>query len=178
MDHLNTVKKRLAEMGIDITTVKNLEWNYLSKIQAIIDDAEQEQEQALATLRNSPINKARIANDLGISRNTLYRYTLISDYIVDAKQRLDHNNPYIQVDQIKGELETKKQQIDKMIARDIQIEILKIQIKELEENIANLTARNQAYQQELLNAHNLISDYKCKQNACSEHSVVGFPKNN
>ena len=66
-----------------------------------------------------------------------------------------------------------------MITRDVLIEIEKGRVQELEKTIANLTARNQEYQQELQKAATIIFAYEKKERMRkTEKSVVSFPPKN
>lgn len=179
MDYRKTVEERLNEMGVDIPSVTKLEWDYLIKIQQVVESEEERLSQALNMLQNISINVAKMTSILGISRNTPYRYPLISAYITDAQNHLEHRKPFVQIKDLKSESAAQQDKINKMITRDVLIEIEKGRVQELEKTIANLTARNQEYQQELQKAATIIFAYEKKERMRkTEKSVVSFPPKN
>lgn len=73
-----------------------------------------------------PISASYISNTLSISRNTIYRHDkLLLRYIDFLNSTLSSGNPIEEIKLLKIQLAEKENQINKLLNRDVDVELLK-----------------------------------------------------
>lgn len=149
---------KLKEMDVNIEGLKPFEKDYLMQIETIISKKIQMQEEATKTLKSNKFSLSSIAKEIGCSRTTFYNNRILKAYIELSEALFIENNPYKAYEDLKTTKSLLEAQVDKMIARDVNAEIVSQEnkklhdtIKEKNQEINRLQARNAELSKELQN---------------------------
>ena len=130
MEIENNVKKKLAEMGVPYDSLKPKIKDYLNQIESVIEAKRTERSDAINALQGS-LNLKSIADATAISRTTYYNNDILKKYIDHSLGKIDSENPYEMIEKLKKDKVALQEQIDQFISRDVDIQILKHEKKEL-----------------------------------------------
>jgi dynactin complex subunit len=107
----------------------------------IIQEITAEQTNAEIILRETDYSIKKIADKSGASRTTYYNHgQLLKRYIEHVSQISLNSNPYAKIEALQSEKRLLQEQISKMMQRDVDIELLKVENKNLS---SALTAKNE-----------------------------------
>ena len=129
-------------MGVSYDSLKPRLKDYLIQIETVIEAKQNERKNAITTLQSS-FNLKSIADSTAISRTTYYNNDILKKYIEHSLGIIDNENPYELVDKLKKEKSMLQEQIDKYVSRDVDIQILKHEKKELALKVKEDTAEIQ-----------------------------------
>jgi len=140
MEGIENIKTRLLSLGENYDTIKPFMQDYLLQIERLIEEKLTEQELAITTLRETSISVSSIAKELGCSRTTLYNHDqLLKRYIESVAQDFDNNNPLNDCEALKKTISKLQYEIGLMYDRDIDIEVLRLEVKTLQELLKEKT---------------------------------------
>lgn len=132
MENYEIIKQKLETIGEDPIFLKPFMMDYIIKIENIISIMTQAQKDAIKELKSNNLSASYIANELNISRTTLYNHNQLLKRYIDHSERLfSEDNPFIAYENLKVDKGNLQEQISLMQDRDISIEILKYEKSEL-----------------------------------------------
>lgn len=130
-DRISLKLKRLDGVD-DYEDLKPFMKEYLKRIEEIIINKEAKERTAIEELRNNKISVASISQELGCSRTTLYNHnSFLKRYIEVCIESIEEQNPFIKYDKLKGSTAILEEKVNKMIMRDIDTELLRMENKKL-----------------------------------------------
>ena len=146
MEIVEVIKKNLHDIGEDYDLLKPFMQEWLCKVEEVIQRKKAAQSEAVDTLKTIDFSVKAIAAEINASRTTMYNHQqLLRRYIKTAATKVQTEKTGLQ------------EQIDKLMLRDVDIELLKQEnrnlaaalegknneIKRLEERIMLLSSENQ-----------------------------------
>ncbi|MCQ2013246.1 hypothetical protein LJE39_08740 [Clostridium butyricum] len=136
METTMLIKEKLLSIGEDYESLKPFMIEYLEKIESIISSKILIQEESLTTLKSNTFSVLSISKELKCSRTTLYNHNqLLKRYIEYSETLINQSNPFVNCDILRTNISDLHNQINKMIDRDISIEILKVENSELAKSL-------------------------------------------
>lgn len=134
---IKSINAKLLLMGTTPYEIqKKSSQKRLLEIEKLITQKDQNRDEAIAKLKKSAYTIKSISDDLGCSRTTLYNDALLKSYIEFSSIQSDAGNPVKQVDAIKDDMSELRSQVSLMQTRDVNELRLKLQIKDLENKLA------------------------------------------
>lgn len=132
MDCIEIIKENLKAINEDYDSLKPFMKKHLQTIENAIQERYQKQNTAVNTLKSIDYSLKSIAEEIGASRTTLYNHEqLLKRYIEQSTEAVDTTNPLTQIDKVQKEKSLLQDQITKMMERDVDIELLRMQNREL-----------------------------------------------
>lgn len=115
----------LAEHNIDVSNIKAKDFKLLIRMEDVINKRLNNINDAVETIQKNAIKTVVIAEETGISRMTISRNDVLKILLKDAKEKSKEisksNKNNATINELREEIEYLKEQIDKMVARDIEI---------------------------------------------------------
>ena len=140
MEGIENIKTRLSSLGENYDSIKPFMQDYLIQIERLVEEKRIEQKLAVTTLREASISVSSIAKELGCSRTTLYNHNqLLKRYTESVAQDFDNNNPLNDCEALKRTISKLQNEIELMYDRDIDIEVLRLEVKTLQELLKEKT---------------------------------------
>ncbi|WPC42392.1 hypothetical protein [Clostridium sp. JS66] len=126
MDKLEgIIVNKLKELEIDYYSLKSFIQEYLIKIEEIIFQKEKNRDEAINILKNNRFSVVSISKDLNCSRTTLYNHgAILKKYIELSEIKFIEDNPFELFEKLKTEKQLLENQLNQMIGRDVNNEIL------------------------------------------------------
>lgn len=158
MEIVEVIKKNLHDIGEDYDLLKPFMQEWLCKVEEVVQRKKAAQSEAVDTLKTIDFSVKAIAAEINASRTTMYNHQqLLRRYIKTAAEKASADNPYSLITKVQTEKTGLQEQIDKLMLRDVDIELLKQEnrnlaaalegknneIKRLEERIMLLSSENQ-----------------------------------
>lgn len=158
MEIMEIIKKNLHDIGEDYDLLKPFMQDWLFKVEEVIQNKKASQAEAVDTLKSIDFSVKTIAAEVNASRTTMYNHQqLLRRYIKMAAEKASADNPYSLITKVQTEKSGLQDQINKLMLRDVDIELLKQEnrnlavvlegkndeIKRLEERIMLLSTENQ-----------------------------------
>lgn len=138
MEITEIIKENLEKLDEDYDILKPFMQKWLIKIEESIQTKRKSQTEAESILKNMDYTVKSIAEDVGASRTTLYNHEqLLKRYIEISSSMAESSNPYIKIKQIQAEKSIMQEQMNKLMLRDVDIELLKIQLQSLNSILEN-----------------------------------------
>ena len=132
METTDIIREKLSQIGEEYAGQKSFMQEYLIKIEEIIQEKEMKKNDAILFLKANSFTVSSIAKEVNCSRTTLYNHNqLLKRYIELSMQQYFADNPFSVIEENKKAVAKLKQQIDLMEVRDIMIEELKNENREL-----------------------------------------------
>ena len=128
---IKILTNNLNDMDIDYNAVDNKTISYLIKIETFILENKKNKHELLEDYRNKRLTISKISTESNISRQTFYNNTLLNDYVKIAISKDSKTDLNSRIDKLQNEIKSLKDIIDKLMIRDIKIELLSIEIDEL-----------------------------------------------
>lgn len=125
------VKIKLDALGIEYDMLPKKMQEYLYRIESIISDKTAIKKEGLQMIKNTTFNLNSIADTMKISRTTLYNNKTLELYIKYSKEVFDQEDPYTAIDRLKVSISELENQVNDMISRDIEYELIKHQVTTL-----------------------------------------------
>ena len=114
---------------------------YLSKIQDVADEINEQRSAALEQLRRSKITALTISKRTGIARQTLYNNPVLKLYIDSLIQDFKEITASEEIAKLKIQLMEKDEIIQKMVGRDAELIVCREKISALEAQILLLQSQ-------------------------------------
>ncbi len=132
MEIVPIIKKNLSSIGENYDTLKPFMRTWLEKIETVIQDRKHIQAEASKHLKSVDFSVKSIAEDVGASRTTMYNHQqLLKRYIEYSAAEVASQSPLVDIVKLQEENSVLQDQIKKMMARDIDVELLKMQNRSL-----------------------------------------------
>ena len=157
MENIEIIKSKLEELGEDYDSLKPFMQKWLLKVEEAIQQKETQQNEALDKLKTADYSVKTIAESVGASRTTMYNHQqLLKRYIEHSYQASASSNPFSTISKLQEDKSLLQGQLSKMIERDVDVELLKMEnvslvntlegknaeIKRLEARVSELSEEN------------------------------------
>lgn len=140
MEITENIRLKLSEIGENFDEIKPFLQKYLIKIEEIIEQKTNNQLKAVEVLKTNMFSVLSISKELDCSRTTLYNHNnLLKKYIEHSLSSFNENNPIFIQQKAKDNVVSLKNQLNLLINRDIQIEIIKMENIQLQDLIDDKT---------------------------------------
>lgn len=177
MDINERIINNLSALGEDYDTLKPFMQKWLEKIETEIQERWQAQENAIQTLRSMDFSVKSIASKIGASRTTMYNHEqLLKRYIEQSSSSLTGKNPYSEIAQIQEEKSLQQDQIQKMMQRDVDIELLKMQNQSLSATLAGKNEEIQRLSDRLSELSQELEQLKTSGRGKQQYTTIPFRK--
>jgi hypothetical protein len=161
-DTTECVLKVKLKAVVDMVTSKNYDYNslksnvkeHLQKIESIIGEKFTKRDEAIDFLKRHkaiPFSPVSLAEELDISRNTIYRNDALKDYIEYYEMAFKQDNPYNIIDELKDVIAELQSENTKLKCEAVDTEILKHEIRVLNRIIVEKSAEATRMQIEIQN---------------------------
>ncbi len=177
MDIENTIRMHLKTMGEDYDSLKPFMKNWLIKVETEIQRRYDQQTAAVEMIKASDYSVKSIAAEIGAARTTMYNHEqLLKRYIETSSVCMVINNPYASISKLQTEKQIMQAQINKMMERDVDIELLKSQNRDLSVALEGKNAEIARLQERLsaLSAEN--ASLKASGTSMHKTSIKAFKK--
>lgn len=178
------VKSFALALGIDYNSIKPKVKQHLINIEHSISNRESKYIDLKDELQDNKITLTSIAEDARISsRQTLYNNPELKLYADTRMQQVNELNPYYLIDDLKSKINNLKEQLDLMVERDIDIEILRYEVKKLKNDILNREATIARMEEQSKEMNSKISQLKNSSSSSnskattSKSNILSFAKN-
>lgn len=132
MDIVETVKQNLAAINEEYDSLKPFMQKWLVKVEEAIQKRVQIQLEAVESLRSVDYSVKSISEDVGASRTTMYNHEqLLKRYVEYSTTKAAAQSPFADVAKLQEEKAVLQDQIKKMMVRDVDVELLKMQLRSL-----------------------------------------------
>lgn len=138
VDEVNTravVLETLSSMGLSENDIPNRTMRNLMEIENAVRIQENARNEALKTLQDNKLSVVSVAKMTGIARSTFYSNTTLLNYLNVRQAVIVSDDQRDELAKLKEELEKARQTIKKMMARDGQLEFLKVKVADLEDEL-------------------------------------------
>ncbi|MBR3690901.1 MAG: hypothetical protein IKL97_07380 [Eggerthellaceae bacterium] len=138
VDEVNTravVLETLSSMGLSENDIPNRTMQNLMEIENAVRTQENARNEALKTLQDNKLSVVSVAKMTGIARSTFYSNTTLLNYLNVRQAVIVSDDQRDELAKLKEELEKARQTIKKMMARDGQLEFLKVKVADLEDEL-------------------------------------------
>ena len=150
MDYNEIIAQKLEKIGESYDVLKPYMLKHLENIESLIQSKQNERNNALRTIKESTLTLSSISKELNMSRTTLYNHEqLLKRYIDYSIEESDNSDPYNIIANLKEEKSQLQSQIELMMKRDLDIELIKLENKQLKKEL-------QEKNKELENMHKKI----------------------
>ena len=177
MDLEQRIKDNLLTLGEDYDNMKPFMQKWLEKIEAEIQDRYQAQKSAIQTLRGMDYSVKSIAAKIGASRTTMYNHEqLLKRYIEQSSGSLAAENPFTAIGQLQEEKSVQQDQITKLMERDVDIELLKMQNQNLSTTLAGKNEEIERLSGRISELSRELEMLRSSGKASSQRTTVPFRK--
>ena len=150
MDYNEIIVRKLEKIGESYDVLKPYMLKHLENIESLIQRKQNERNNALRMIKESTLTLSSISKELNMSRTTLYNHEqLLKRYIDYSIEESDNSDPYNIIANLKEEKSQLQSQIELMMKRDLDIELIKLENKQLKKEL-------QEKNKELENMHKKI----------------------
>lgn len=142
MDGNVSIEEKIKEISkvleIDYDNLKPKVKSHLMNIETYLSNQEDVFNELNNSLKESKVTSISVAKAAGMkSRQTLYNNPLIKLYSEHRMEQVNSLNPSSRIDDLKIRITSLNEQVDKMVNRDIETELLVMQVELLTETIKN-----------------------------------------
>lgn len=132
MEYEEQIRENLKAIDEDFDELKPFMQKRLVEVETVIQNRREEQENAVEILKSTDYSLKSIANEIGASRTTLYNHEqLLKRYIEHSAAIASSSNPLLKVDKVQSEKSLLQEEITKLMERDVDLELMRIQNREL-----------------------------------------------
>lgn len=132
MEYEELIRENLKAIDEDFDELKPFMQKRLVEVETVIQNRREEQEKAVEILKSTDYSLKSIANEIGASRTTLYNHEqLLKRYIEHSAAIASSSNPLLKVDKVQSEKSLLQEEITKLMERDVDLELMRIQNREL-----------------------------------------------
>lgn len=132
MEYEELIRENLKAIDEDFDELKPFMQKRLVEVETVIQNRREEQENAVEILKSTDYSLKSIANEIGASRTTLYNHEqLLKRYIEHSAAIASSSNPLLKVDKVQSEKSLLQEEITKLMERDVDLELMRIQNREL-----------------------------------------------
>lgn len=132
MEITEQIRINLSSIGENYDLLKPFMKKWLKKVEIEIQSRYSRQTEATEALRSLDYSVKSIASSIGASRTTMYNHEqLLKRYIEHAISILSVSNPLSQIDKVQLEKSFLQEQVAKLMERDVDTELMRLQNREL-----------------------------------------------
>lgn len=132
MEYEELIRENLKAIDEDFDELKPFMQKRLVEVETVIQNRREDQENAVEILKSTDYSLKSIANEIGASRTTLYNHEqLLKRYIEHSAAIASSSNPLLKVDKVQSEKSLLQEEITKLMERDVDLELMRIQNREL-----------------------------------------------
>ena len=132
MEYEELIRENLKAIDEDFDELKPFMQKRLVEVETVIQNRREDQENAVEILKSTDYSLKSIANEIGASRTTLYNpEQLLKRYIEHSAAIASSSNPLLKVDKVQSEKSLLQEEITKLMERDVDLELMRIQNREL-----------------------------------------------
>lgn len=132
MEITEQIKINLSSIGEEYDSLKPFMKTWLEKVETEIQNRYKRQTAAAEALRLLDYSVKSIASSIGASRTTMYNHEqLLKRYIEHSTAIVSASNPLSQIDKVQDEKSFLQKQVTKLMERDVDIELIRLQNREL-----------------------------------------------
>jgi hypothetical protein len=126
----------LDELGIDYNSLKSKEKKHLINIENSLTNTEEKYISLIQSLKDNKPSISSVAEGACISsRQTIYNNPILKTYITTRVNQVTGNDPFYEIERLKNKIQELNEQINLMMNRDIDTEILRHEVKNLKKQI-------------------------------------------
>lgn len=149
------IKSKMEMINENYDLVKPFIQDYLLRIEGIISEKEKQRENANKAIKESTFSISSLSDALDCSRTTFYNHDqLLKRYIEKSIELFEKNGSEAYCESLTEEIRQLKKQISLMQLRDVQIETMKIEIKNLTIKLKSVNSENEKLTQRLVQLNN------------------------
>lgn len=150
MEYEELIRKNLKAIDEDFDELKPFMQKRLVEVETVIQNRREEQENAVEILKSTDYSLKSIANEIGASRTTLYNHEqLLKRYIEHSAAIASSSNPLLKVDKVQSEKSLLQEEITKLMERDVDLELMRIQNRELSTSLEGKNAEIERLQKRI-----------------------------
>lgn len=132
------VKTILDELGINFNDLKPKTIQHLKNVETSISNTESEFSELRSKFKDKKLSLSSVSEDVGInSRQTFYNNPELKVYTNYRIEQANELNPLIENQYLKSKIKHLNEQLDLMVDRDIDTEILRHDLRKLKEDIVS-----------------------------------------
>ena len=132
MEIVPVIRKKLSAIGENFDALKPFMQTWLVKIETAIQSRKQEQTDAVKQLKAVDYSVKSIADEVHASRTTMYNHEqLLKRYIEYSAGAEAADSPLNEISRLHTEKQNLQDQVSKLMLRDVETELMKMQIRTL-----------------------------------------------
>ena len=136
MDYTPIIKSNLERLGESYDSLKPYMIRHLESIERLIQDKSSSRDAAINIIKSTDFSLSAISKELNMSRTTLYNHEqLLKRYIEQSVEISRSSDPYILISELKDEKSQLQTEIGLLMRRDLDMELLKQQNKQLKSEL-------------------------------------------
>lgn len=175
MEYEEQIRENLEAIDEDFDTLKPFMQKRLCDVEAVIQLRKKRQAEALKILKSTEYSLKSIATEVGASRTTLYNHgQLLKRYIEQSVICASAGNPLSMIEKVQAEKVMLQEQIKKLMVRDVDMELLRAQNRELSTTLEGKNAEIERLQVRISELSE--ENRKLKQGEPIRSMRKGFPK--
>ena len=151
---VEAVADKITGRNYDYDSLKSYVKEHLTKVESIIGEKFIKRDAAIDFLKSQkaiPFSPTSLAEELNMSRNTIYRNDALKDYIEHYEMVFKRGNPYNTIDELKVVIAELQAENTKLKHEAIDTEILKHEIRVINRTIVEKSAETTKMQTEIQN---------------------------
>lgn len=150
MEYEELIRENLKAIDEDFDELKPFMQKRLVEVETVIQNRREDQENAVEILKSTDYSLKSIANEIGASRTTLYNHEqLLKRYIEHSAAIASSSNPLLKVDKVQSEKSLLQEEITKLMERDVDLELMRIQNRELSTSLEGKNAEIERLQKRI-----------------------------
>lgn len=132
MEYEELIRENLKAINEDYDMLKPFMQKRLLEVESVIQNRRKQQEEAVAMLKTTDYSLKSIAEEIKASRTTLYNHEqLLKRYIEQSAVVASASNPLSLIDKVQAEKSLLQDQVTKLMERDVDMELMRLQNREL-----------------------------------------------
>lgn len=161
---------KFDKMGIEYISLKPNIKNHLYKLELTLAQVNNQRINLINEYKKIKPSVLSVSTDAKIARQTLYNNKILKEYIEFSIKDFDAYDPFQEIDDLKNKVTLLNEQLDKMYQRDIEVEIMFNENKELKNKLKDVKRNLEVQSVERREAEKRLRELK-KQNKLLEDSI-------
>lgn len=137
MEKYHDLTEALNGIGYDFANQKKNTKEYLYKINNYKKRVFKSIEASKININNNYFSISSVSKEINCSRTTIYSSNILKDYISSINEELKLINPYIKIQSLEEEINILKKKVENMKARDVELELLRLENIELKDKLGH-----------------------------------------
>lgn len=161
---------KLDKMGIEYVSLKPNIKAHLYKLELTLAQVNNQRVNLINEYKKVKPSVLSISTDAKIARQTLYNNKILKEYIEFSIKDFDSYDPFQEIDELKNKVNLLNEQLDRMYQRDIEVEIMFNENKELKKKLKDIKGNLEVQSSERREAEKKLRELR-KQNKLLEDSI-------